>query len=84
MVQEWNEFIPGNDERPYAFVETLFEMRRVAKTKKEYDIVEKAIKLTLNSLYGKTVQSVGGDENNAPSCCCPNELRQPIFIAQDD
>jgi hypothetical protein len=71
VVEEWNEFIPGNSERPYAFVEELFEMRRVAKTKKEYDIVEKAIKLTLNSLYGKTVQSVGGNEDEAPSCCCP-------------
>ena len=70
-AEEWNEFIPGNDEKPYAFVQELYEMRRVAKTKKEYDIVEKAIKLTLNSLYGKTVQSVGGDEDNAPSCACP-------------
>jgi DNA polymerase elongation subunit (family B) len=42
-------------------VAELYEMRRVAKSKKEYDIVEKAIKLTLNSLYGKTVQSVGGE-----------------------
>jgi hypothetical protein len=30
-----------------------------------------AIKLCLNSLYGKTVQSLGGDEENAPSCVCP-------------
>jgi DNA polymerase type B, organellar and viral len=70
-VEEWNEFVPDNDEVPYEFVAELYEMRRVAKSKKEYDIVEKAIKLTLNSLYGKTVQSVGGDEENAPSCCCP-------------
>ncbi|MFZ0494422.1 MAG: DNA polymerase [Methylocella sp.] len=70
-IEEWNEFIPGNDEKPYAFVAELYEMRRVAKTEKEYNIVEQAIKLALNSLYGKTVQSVGGDEENPPSCACP-------------
>ncbi|MGB6709574.1 MAG: hypothetical protein WBE85_05305, partial [Methylocella sp.] len=43
----------------------------VAKTEKEYNIVEQAIKLALNSLYGKTVQSVGGDEETPPSCACP-------------
>jgi hypothetical protein len=71
VVEEWNEFIPGNDEKPYAFVQELYETRRAAKPKQEYDIVELAIKLVLNSLYGKTVQSVGGDEENALSCACP-------------
>jgi hypothetical protein len=70
-VEEWDEFIPGNDEKPYTFVTELFEMRRAAKSKEEYDIVELAIKLVLNSLYGKTVQSVNGDEDNPPSCACP-------------
>jgi hypothetical protein len=70
-VQEWSEFIPGNDEKPYAFVAELYEMRREAKSKKEYDIVEQAIKLMLNSLYGETVQSVGGTEDKPPSCACP-------------
>jgi hypothetical protein len=70
-VEEWSEFVPGNDEKPYAFVQVLYEMWREAKSKKEYDIVEKAIKLTINSLYGKTVQSVGGTEDAPPSCACP-------------
>ncbi len=70
-VEEWSEFIPGNDEKPYAFVAELFKMRQEVKSRKEYDIVEKAIKLVLNSLYGKTVQSVGGTEDKPPSCACP-------------
>jgi hypothetical protein len=74
-IKEWNEFIPGNDERPYAFIVRLFEMRLAAKDAERatgiYDIVEKTIKLTLNSLYGKTCQSVGGDDGKAPACVCP-------------
>jgi hypothetical protein len=70
-VEEWNEFIPGNDERPYAFVEELYIMRRQAKSRKEYDILELAIKLCINSLYGKTQQRVGGSEYEPPSCGCP-------------
>lgn len=71
VVEEWSEFIPGNDEKPYAFVAELYEMRRQAKSQKEYDIVEKAIKLCINSLYGKTVQSVGGTDDAPPACACP-------------
>jgi hypothetical protein len=59
------------DRRPYAFVAELYEMRRLVKTQKEYDIVEKCIKLCINSLYGKTVQSVGGTEDKPPACACP-------------
>jgi hypothetical protein len=70
-IEQCDLFFPGNDEKPYAFVAELFEMRRQAKTKKEYDVVEMAIKLALNSLYGKTVQSVGGTEDAPPSCACP-------------
>jgi hypothetical protein len=70
-IEQFDLFLPGNDERPYAFVAELFNIRQEAKTKKEYDIIEMAIKLALNSLYGKTVQSIGGSEENAPSCCCP-------------
>jgi hypothetical protein len=31
----------------------------------------KAIKLCINSLYGKTVQSVGGTDDAPPACACP-------------
>lgn len=50
-TEEWDEFIPGNDERPYAFVAELYEMRREAKIPipgKEYNILELAITLCLN------------------------------------
>jgi len=70
-IEEWNEFIPGNDERPYAFVANLYKMRREAKDAKVYDIVEKAIKLAINSLYGKTAQTVGGEKGEPPKCVCP-------------
>jgi hypothetical protein len=46
-------------------------MRREAKTQKEDYVLQMAIKLCLNSLYGKTVQSVGGTEDAPPSSCCP-------------
>jgi hypothetical protein len=39
-VEEWSEFVPGNDERPYEFVQELYEMRRQAKPEKEYNIIE--------------------------------------------
>jgi hypothetical protein len=78
-VEQWHEFVPSPEAEqelregrgPYAFVAELYEMRRIVKTQKEYDIVEKAIKLCINSLYGKTVQSVGGTDTAPPACACP-------------
>jgi len=70
-IEEWTEFIPGNDEKPYAFVAELYKMRREAKDARVYDIVEKAIKLAINSLYGKTAQTVGGEKGEPPKCVCP-------------
>jgi hypothetical protein len=52
------------NERPFDFVLDRFEERRRIKDESErsgkYDIREKAIKLSLNSIYGKLAQSVGG------------------------
>jgi hypothetical protein len=61
--------------RPFAFIKTLFDMRVgiVAETERAierwkegecdgpipYNVLEKVIKLILNSLYGKTAQSIG-------------------------
>lgn len=51
------EFIPGNDEKPFTFVQELFDMRSrlVAESERTGvpDIREKVIKLVLNSLYGR-------------------------------
>jgi len=69
------EFVSAVDEKPFAFVQELFDQRSkiVAETEakikvwkaggeqgpRPYNIWEKAIKLVLNSLYGKTAQSLG-------------------------
>lgn len=49
-----------NGERPFAFIEPLFRQRN--KWKKERNPVQLAVKLCLNSLYGKLAQRVGWKE----------------------
>src|SRR5215831_15511989 len=44
---------------------------RTIKKSGAYDITEKNIKLCLNSLYGKTAQSIGGSEHEPPMTACP-------------
>ena len=61
-------FTPANDEKPFAFVRELYDLR--ARTPKT-DTLNKAIKLCLNSLYGKLAQSVGGGEGKPPPSACP-------------
>jgi hypothetical protein len=65
----------GVNKLPFSFVEELFRKRRRIKDESEqmgkYDIREKAIKLSLNSIYGKLAQSVGGAEGKAPSVANP-------------
>jgi hypothetical protein len=62
------------NERPFDFVRDRFVERRQIKEAADragrYDIREKAIKLSLNSIYGKLAQSVGGD-GDAPSVANP-------------
>jgi hypothetical protein len=54
------------NERPFNFIAGHFVERRQIKETAErtgrYDIREKTIKLSLNSIYGKLAQSVGGTE----------------------
>ena len=65
---------PRQSVRPFEFVRDLFLKRRKIKERSEragrYDIREKAIKLALNSIYGKLAQSVGGD-GEAPAVANP-------------
>jgi DNA polymerase elongation subunit (family B) len=65
----------GINELPFSFVEELFRRRMAIKAESErsgnYDIREKAIKLSLNSIYGKLAQSVGGGEGKPPSAANP-------------
>lgn len=78
-VEEAWIFEPGHQGRanqePFEFVRDLFIERRQIKNAAErsggsYDIREKTIKLSLNSIYGKLAQSVGG-EGKAPSVANP-------------
>ena len=65
-VQETWEFIPANDIKPFAFIAEDYKWRQeiVAESKRTGipNGVEMAIKLGLNSLYGKTAQRVGYDK----------------------
>ncbi len=60
---------------PFEFVRELYDLRRDLKLKEiqgeGYDILELAIKLCLNSIYGKFAQRIGGSEFDAPSSVCP-------------
>jgi hypothetical protein len=64
------EFIPGNDEKPFAFVRELFDLRSKIIAESERtgipDIREKVIKLVLNSLYGKMAEAVGSRNDGKP------------------
>jgi hypothetical protein len=55
-VLEGHVFEPANDEKPFAFVREYFAKRQEAKERG--DPAEKAYKLGLNSLYGKTAQGI--------------------------
>lgn len=54
---------PRANERPFEFIRDRFQERRRIQEESEradkYDIREKAIKLSLSSIYGKLAQSVG-------------------------
>ena len=77
-IEEAWTFRPGHEgranERLFDFVRDLFVERRQIKEAADrtgrYDIREKTIKLSLNSIYGKLAQSVGGD-GAAPSVANP-------------
>lgn len=60
-VQDGWVFRAGSDVRPFAFAQELYDQRRVFKY--EENPVERAIKLILNSLYGKLAQTVGWNED---------------------
>jgi hypothetical protein len=60
-VLEYWEFKPVDAEaRPFSFVPELYELRATWKNGSPKNPAEKILKLTLNSLYGKTAQQLGG------------------------
>lgn len=59
-VSEGYVFRPTTDRRPFAFVEGMYEQR--AQLKRDGNSAQRALKLVLNSLYGKLAQTVGGKD----------------------
>jgi hypothetical protein len=57
-------FEPSNSAKPFQFIERLFKERKRLKETGNHG--ELAIKLGLNSLYGKTAQSIGYRNSNPP------------------
>lgn len=53
------KFVPKNSEKPFAFIEDLFQQRKALK--KAGNMAQMAIKLGLNSMYGKLAQQVGAE-----------------------
>lgn len=54
----------GDDVLPFQWIAPLFELR--AQWKRDGNGAEKALKLAINSLYGKTAQHVGGQDGKPP------------------
>jgi hypothetical protein len=63
IIGGW-EFTPATDTKPFAFVNDIYRQR--AEWKREGNPSQMALKLFLNSLYGKTAQRVGGGIDTAP------------------
>lgn len=62
-IIEGYEYV-GWSTRPFGFVEEMYYERK--RLKKEGNGAEKALKLALNSLYGKMAQRVGWERNGRP------------------
>jgi hypothetical protein len=63
-VQEGWVFRPATDARPFAFIKDLYDQRRVFIAMG--NPAERAIKLILNSIYGKLAQTVGSKNGKPP------------------
>ena len=61
------EFRPLSDDKPFVFLQSLFDYRL---TLDKRDITQIVIKLGINSVYGKLAQAVGG-QDKAPSLSSP-------------
>lgn len=73
-LMEALEFAPASDARPFAWLGDYYaERRALVEEAKRTGIpngAEKVLKLGLNSLYGKTAQTVGGKGLRAPRYHC--------------
>lgn len=59
VVKGW-VFRPYTNARPFAAIKDMYEQRRVYRSEK--NPCQRALKLALNSIYGKTAQCIGGKE----------------------
>lgn len=62
-VIEGSALIEGCDHQPFAFVENLYQWRLQLEAEGNHE-QGKIVKLIINSLYGKTVQSVGIEKDH--------------------
>lgn len=63
-VREGWVFRPDDDERPFEFVEGMYDQRRLLQ--EQGNSLERALKLILNSLYGKLAQTIGATKEGPP------------------
>jgi hypothetical protein len=52
-------FVPATDEKPFGFVQQLFDLRASIIAEDKNDVRGVILKLAINSIYGKLAQSVG-------------------------
>lgn len=57
-------FHPESDDKPFRFIDEMFAMRRRLKQQKHAG--QLALKLSMNSIYGKLAQGVGGKNGRVP------------------
>lgn len=67
-IERGYRIIPASNAQPFAWVPEIYNER--AEYKRQKDPREKIIKLGLNSLYGKTAQSIGGKDGKPPPFQC--------------
>jgi len=63
LLESW-EFQPYSNVKPFAFIPGLFQLRK--QWKESGNAAEKALKFTINSIYGRLAQSIGGSEEHKP------------------
>jgi hypothetical protein len=80
IVREVWSFTPIDvEERPFKFLEEIYQQRILYKRAVPYDAREKFYKLPPNSIYGKMAQRVGGMET--PSGFKPPPTANPYYAA---
>lgn len=65
VIKERLELVTADDSRPFSWVLDMYEQR--AQWKRDGNPAQLALKLALNSMYGKTVQQVGYRDGKIPT-----------------